>query len=165
MRVTRIRLVESVMKPDRQVGLAVLLCVAREETATSPIRCSVTSRLSGAFRRIIRCAIRAFVDEVLSNMTREFDRCHDGTTVDAAGAAVARAIAADLFVRSAAKLLLLEELDYNLLFRWFVGLTMDDPILDATTFTKNHDRLLNQDVARSQIDTRAGVAILESLVV
>ena len=98
-------------------------------------------------------------------MTREFDRCHDGTTVDAAGAAVARAIAADLFVRSAAKLLLLEELDYNLLFRWFVGLTMDDPILDATTFTKNHDRLLNQDVARSQIDTRAGVAILESLVV
>lgn len=44
---------------------------------------------------------------------------------------------------------LMEQLDYNLLFRWFVGLSMDDPVWDATTFTKNRDRLLEGDVARA----------------
>jgi transposase len=43
--------------------------------------------------------------------------------------------------------MLMEQLDYNLLFRWFVGLQMDDPIWDATVFTKNRDRLLAGDVA------------------
>ena len=42
--------------------------------------------------------------------------------------------------------LLLEQLDYNLLFRWFVGLSPDDAIWHPTTFTKNRDRLLNDDV-------------------
>jgi transposase len=42
--------------------------------------------------------------------------------------------------------LLLEQLHYNLLFRWFVGLSPDDPIWHPTTFTKNRDRLLNDDV-------------------
>src|SRR5260370_3967799 len=42
---------------------------------------------------------------------------------------------------------LIEHLDYNILFRWFVGLSLDDRVWDATTFTKNRDRLLNGDVA------------------
>jgi len=42
--------------------------------------------------------------------------------------------------------LLLEQLHYNLLFRWFVGLSPDDPIWHPTTFTKNRERLLNDDV-------------------
>ena len=41
----------------------------------------------------------------------------------------------------------MEELDYNVLYRWFVGLSLDDPIWDATTFTKNRNRLLDGDVA------------------
>jgi hypothetical protein len=41
----------------------------------------------------------------------------------------------------------MEQLDYNLLFRWFVGLGVDDPVWDATVFTKNRDRLLDADVA------------------
>jgi transposase len=45
--------------------------------------------------------------------------------------------------------LLMEQLDYNLLFRWFVGLGMDDPIWDPTTFTKNRDRLLEGDIAQA----------------
>src|ERR1044072_4179779 len=44
--------------------------------------------------------------------------------------------------------LLREQLDYNLLFRWFVGLTMDDPIWAPTVFSKNRDRLLEGDIAR-----------------
>ena len=45
--------------------------------------------------------------------------------------------------------LLMEQLDYNLLFRWFVGLEMDDPIWDATVFTKNRERLLGGEIARA----------------
>jgi transposase len=43
--------------------------------------------------------------------------------------------------------LLMEELNYNLLFRWFVGLNMDDWVWDPTTFTKNRERLLGGDIA------------------
>ena len=41
----------------------------------------------------------------------------------------------------------MEELDYNILYRWFVGLSLDDAVWDATTFTKNRDRLLDGDIA------------------
>ena len=43
--------------------------------------------------------------------------------------------------------LLMEQLDYNLLFRWFVGLDLDEPVWDVTVFTKNRDRLLAGEVA------------------
>ena len=42
---------------------------------------------------------------------------------------------------------LMEQLDYNLLFRWFVGLGVDDPVWDVTVFTKNHDRLIAGEIA------------------
>jgi transposase len=45
--------------------------------------------------------------------------------------------------------MLMEQLDYNLLFRWFVGLNMDDLVWDPTTFTKNRDRLLEGDIAQA----------------
>ena len=48
--------------------------------------------------------------------------------------------------------LLMEQLDYNLLFRWFVGLNMDDAVGDATVFSKNRDRLLEGDVAEAFFD-------------
>src|SRR6202162_4239225 len=44
--------------------------------------------------------------------------------------------------------LLMEEMDYNILFRWFVGLNLDDAVWDATVFTKNRDRLLEAEVAK-----------------
>jgi transposase len=44
--------------------------------------------------------------------------------------------------------MLMEQLEYNLLFRWFVGLNMDDQVWDVTVFTKNRDRLLKADVAK-----------------
>jgi len=45
--------------------------------------------------------------------------------------------------------LLVEEIDYNILFRWFVGLNLDDAVWDATVFTKNRDRLLEAEWPRS----------------
>jgi transposase len=47
---------------------------------------------------------------------------------------------------------LMEQLDYNLLFRWFVGLNMDDAVWDATVFTKNRQRLLDGDIAQAFFD-------------
>ena len=44
---------------------------------------------------------------------------------------------------------LMEQLDYNLLYRWFVGLSPDDPVWDPTTFTKNRDRLLDGNIAEA----------------
>jgi len=43
---------------------------------------------------------------------------------------------------------LMEQLTYNMMFRWFVGLSMDAPVWDVTVFTKNRDRLLEGDIAR-----------------
>jgi transposase len=54
--------------------------------------------------------------------------------------------------------MLIEQLDYNLLFRWFVGLNMDDGVWDVTVFTKNRDRLLKADVARKFFDLVVGEA-------
>jgi transposase len=43
---------------------------------------------------------------------------------------------------------LMEQMQYNLLFRWFVGLGIDDPVWVPTVFTKNRDRLLNTEMSR-----------------
>jgi transposase len=53
---------------------------------------------------------------------------------------------------------LMEQLDYNLLFRWFVGLTMDESVWDSSTFSKNRDRLATADVGRSLLDSILGLA-------
>jgi len=45
--------------------------------------------------------------------------------------------------------MLMEQLDYNLLFRWFVGMNIDDPVWDVTVFTKNRERLLSADIAET----------------
>jgi hypothetical protein len=47
---------------------------------------------------------------------------------------------------------LMERLDFDLLFRWFVGLGIDDPVWDATVFSKNRDRLLNTEIAQGLSD-------------
>ena len=46
---------------------------------------------------------------------------------------------------------LMEQMDYNLLFRWFVGLGVDDPAWVPTVFTKNRDRLLTTDMSRKSL--------------
>jgi hypothetical protein len=60
-----------------------------------------------------------------------------------------RAQLLQIFYSIRSERLLMEQLDYNLLFRWFVGMDMDEPIWAPTVFSKNRDRLLNQEIARS----------------
>ncbi len=54
--------------------------------------------------------------------------------------------------------LLVEEIDYNLLFRWFIGLKMDDDLWDHSTFAKNRDRLLHGDISRKLLNHVLGLA-------
>ncbi len=94
-------------------------------------------------------AIRQVVDEILAEMSREFDKLY--AKVGRPSIPPERLLRAQLlqvFYSIRSERLLMEQLDYNILFRWFVGLAMDEPIWDATVFTKNRDRLLNQDLAR-----------------
>ena len=94
-------------------------------------------------------AIRVMVDEVLTQLSRRFDGMY--ATVGRPSIAPEKLLRAQLLqmlysIRS--ERLLMEEMDYNLLFRWFVGLNADDDVWDATTFSKNRDRLLEADVAQ-----------------
>jgi transposase len=94
-------------------------------------------------------AIRALVDEILRAMSDEFDGLY--AKVGRPSIPPERLLRAQLlqiFYSIRSERLLMEQLAYNILFRWFVGLTMDEPIWDVTVFTKNRDRLLNQDLAR-----------------
>ena len=59
--------------------------------------------------------------------------------------------------------LLMEQLDYNLLFRWFVGLSIDDPVWDVTVFTKNRERLLKGNIAQAFFQTVLEQARAQSL--
>jgi transposase len=94
-------------------------------------------------------AIRQLVDEILRELSRDFDRLY--ATVGRPSIPPERLLRAQLlqvFYSIRSERLLMEQLDYNILFRWFVGLGMDEPIWVPTVFTKNRDRLLNQDLAR-----------------
>src|SRR5246127_3626728 len=93
--------------------------------------------------------IRAMVDEVLQQLSRRLDAMY--AKVGRPSIPPEQLLRAQLLqmlysVRS--ERLLMEEIDYSMLFRWFIGLNLDDEVWDATVFTKNRDRLLEADVAK-----------------
>jgi len=93
--------------------------------------------------------IRAMVDEVLSRLSRRFDTMYAAVgRPSIPPEKLLRAQLLQMLYSIRSERLLMEEMDYNLLFRWFVGLNADDEVWDATTFTKNRDRLLEADVAK-----------------
>ena len=93
--------------------------------------------------------IRRLTDVVLRSLRGEFDSLYSGSgRPSIAPEYVLRALLlqASYSVRSERQLV--EQIDYNLLFRWFVGLGMDDAVWNHAVFSKNRDRLLTSDVAR-----------------
>jgi transposase len=95
-------------------------------------------------------AIRELVDSVLKGMSKEFDRLYSEVgRPSIPPERLLRALILQVFYSIRSERLLMEQLDYNLLFRWFVGLEIDDKVWDPTVYTKNRDRLLNQEVAQS----------------
>src|ERR687888_342348 len=94
--------------------------------------------------------LRAMVDAVLTELSPEFHRLYAKVGRPSIPPEhLLRALLLQVLYSVRSERLLMEQLDYNLLFRWFVGLAMDDPIWDATVFTKNRERLLRGDIARA----------------
>ena len=93
--------------------------------------------------------IRTLVDEVLRALSPEFDRMYARQgRPSIAPEKLLRAQMLQMLYSVRSERLLMEEIDYSILFRWFIGLNLDEEVWDATTFTKNRDRLLEADVAK-----------------
>lgn len=92
--------------------------------------------------------IRGIVNEVLSGLSAEFEKLYSHTgRPSIPPEKLLRALLLQAFYTVRSERQLMEQLDFNLLFRWFVGLAMDDPVWDATVFCKNRDRLLEAEVS------------------
>src|SRR3954468_10478685 len=97
--------------------------------------------------------IRRAVDEVLQAMSRQFDKLYaESGRPSIPPERLFRALLLQVFYSIRSERMLMEQLDYNLLFRWFVGLEMDEPVWNHAVFSKNRDRLLNQELARVFFD-------------
>lgn len=94
-------------------------------------------------------AIRALTDEALSGLNSRFDALYSGMgRPSIPPEMLLRATLLQAFFSVRSERQLMEQIDYNLLFRWFVGLPIDAAVWHATVFTHNRDRLIGADVAR-----------------
>ena len=97
--------------------------------------------------------IRALVDGVLKELSRQFEALSSHTgRPSIAPEKLLRALLLPVLYTIRSERLLMEQLDDKLLFRWFVGLNMDDAVWDATVFSKNRERLLAGEVAQAFVD-------------
>jgi len=98
-------------------------------------------------------SIRELTDRVLDGLSETFDAMYSKIgRRSIAPEKLLRALLLQILYTIRSERMLMEQLNYNLLFRWFVGLNMDDPVWDETVYTKNRDRLLRADVARKFFD-------------
>lgn len=94
--------------------------------------------------------IRQRVDAALECLAQEFAALYSATgRPSIAPEKLLRALLLQAFFSVRSERQLMQQITYNMLFRWFVGLAMDAPVWDATVFTKNRDRLLAGDIARA----------------
>src|SRR6202042_2831778 len=97
--------------------------------------------------------VREITDRLLVELSDLFDQMYSTMgRPSIAPEKLLRALLLQVLYTVRSERMLIEQLDYNLLFRWFVGLNMDDAVWDVTVFTKNRDRLLKADVARKFFD-------------
>jgi transposase len=98
-------------------------------------------------------AIRRMTDDVLATLSPRFDRMYsDMGRPSIPPEQLLRALLLQSLYTIRSERLLMEEIDYSILFRWFVGLGMDEAIWSPTTFSKNRDRLLQGDIAAAFFD-------------
>ena len=94
-------------------------------------------------------AIREMTDQILKQLSAEFDAMYSRRgRPSIPPEKLLRALLLQVLYTVRSERQLMEQLDYNLLFRWFVGLNMDDAVWDPTVYTKNRQRLLEADVAK-----------------
>ena len=94
--------------------------------------------------------IREMVDGILKEMSPRFARLYsERGRPSIAPERLLRALLLQVFYSVRSERMLMEQLDYNLLFRWFVGMEMDEEVWDHAVFSKNRERLLNQEIAEA----------------
>ncbi len=93
-------------------------------------------------------AVREMVDQILKEMSPRFARLYsDVGRPSIAPERLLRALLLQIFYTVRSERLLVEQLNYNLLFRWFVGMNMDEEVWNHAVFSKNRERLLNEEIA------------------
>lgn len=106
--------------------------------------------------------IRTMVNEILAELSPEFSKLYAKRgRPSVAPEKLLRALLLQIFFSVRSEPMLLEQLRYNLLFKWFVGLGMDDPVWDVSTFSKNRSRFLEGEISEkffSRVVARAGAA-------
>jgi transposase len=104
-------------------------------------------------------SVREITDRLLIELSDLFDQMYSTMgRPSIAPEKLLRALLLQVLYTVRSERMLMEQLDYNLLFRWFVGLNMDDAVWDVTVFTKNRERLLKAEVARKFFDLVVGEA-------
>lgn len=94
--------------------------------------------------------VREMTDGALRRLSPRFEALYSSTgRPSVPPEKLLRALLLQILYSIRSERMLIEQLEYNLLFRWFVGLSIDDEVWTATTFTKNRDRLLKGDIARA----------------
>jgi transposase len=92
-------------------------------------------------------------DRALKGLSRKLSEIYSATgRPSIAPEKLLRALLLQVLYTVRSERMLMEQLEYNLLFRWFVGLNMDEPVWVATVFSKNRDRLLEGDIAERFFD-------------
>jgi transposase len=103
--------------------------------------------------------VRDFADAALKELSPEFERLYSKIgRPSIAPEQMLRALLLQMLYTVRSERMLVEQLEYNLLFRWFVGLAMSEPAWDATSFSKNRERLLEGEVAQSFFSAVVGEA-------
>lgn len=93
-------------------------------------------------------AVRTMTDAILKQLSSRFEKMYSAIgRPSIAPEKLLRALLLQVFYTIRSERLLMEQLNYNLLFRWFVGLNMDEEVWVPTVFSKNRDRLLDADIA------------------
>jgi transposase len=104
-------------------------------------------------------AIRRITDEALKDLSPRFAALYSDTgRPSIPPEQLLRALVLQVLYSVRSERLLMEEIDYSVLFRWFIGLDLDTPIWSPTTFSKNRDRLLQGDIAGAFFDAVAAQA-------
>jgi transposase len=108
--------------------------------------------------------IRRMVDEILERLSPRFSEMYSQAgRPSIPPEQLLRALLLQVLYTIRSERQLMEQLGYNLLFRWFVGLRMDDPVWVPTVFTKNRRRLLEGEVARASFEEVLGIARRQDL--
>ena len=104
-------------------------------------------------------SIRAMVDGILKEMSPQFARRYsDVGRPSIAPERLLRVLLLQIFYSVRSERLLMEQLQYNLLFRWFVGMEMDEEVWNHAVFSKNRERLLNEKIAEAFFKRVLGLA-------